>query len=253
MEVFLILLILTWQMNFLSGLAAVGFSLFILPIQTQISQQFIIMRRETARSTDKRVRHMSEIINGIASVKSYGWEVPFSEMIIGIRSLELQNILIAQRYKAINYCLYFCSPHVAAFATFMVFIKTGGHLTLPLVFTTLAYLQILRLIIGRFFTRAVETFSECITSSQRIESFLDLSDKPPISLITSSVTLNSNLEEKPIYNGPDGNSQPLLEIKNGCFHYGAAKSNPVLKNINFSAQSGEIIIIVGPGKKLCCL
>jgi ABC-type multidrug transport system fused ATPase/permease subunit len=229
------------QLNFLSGLAAVGLSFLILPVQTQIAKRFAIMRRETASKTDSRVRHMSEIINGITSVKGYGWEQPFSQLILDIRNSELKNVLSAQRLRAINYCLYFCSPHIASFATFMVFFAMGGTLTLSKVFTTLSYLQILRLDIGRFFTRGIETTSEAFTSSHRIESFLDLfksndtQENKHVDNANSEINSQENVK----------NDGLLFEISNSNFSYGS--NAPILKNIDIKGNCGELIMVVGPG------
>lgn len=211
------------------------------------------MRGDTAAQTDKRVRHMSEIIDGISSVKGYGWEQPFISMILGIRDNELSNVLRAQRLRAINYALYFCSPHVTAFAIFLVYYRLGGELTLPLVFSTLAFIQILRLVIGRFFTRAIETTSESYASALRIEHYLNLFEN-----LNSTQTLNLyQSHEEPLQKDgitsthicvdmKDTSSDLLLEVKNGHFTH-SPTSPAVLHNINFSLHRGEILMVVGAG------
>lgn len=208
------------------------------------------MRRDTAQQTDKRVRHMGEIIESVLSVKAYGWEMPFISLVLDIREKEMDNVLRAQRLRAINSMLYFCSPHVAAFAIFMVYFSMGGTLTLPLVFTTLSFLQILRLAIGRFFTRGIETYSEAVTSSYRIESFLNLADQQnesttlpePSSPPLSSIGLPSPIAAGPILT----TSTPILRVKDGCFSHARA-ATPVLTNLNFSVDAGEILMVVGSG------
>jgi len=36
---------------------------------------------KVAGKTDKRIRVMNEIINGIRVIKMYAWEIPFSKMV----------------------------------------------------------------------------------------------------------------------------------------------------------------------------
>ena len=189
-----------------------------------------------------------------SSVKGYGWEQPFISMILKIRDKELSNVLRAQRLRAINYALYFCSPHITAFAIFLVYFQLGGTLTLPLVFSTLSFIQILRLDIGRFFTRAIETYSESYTSALRIEHYLDLFEN----LNSTTSQLNQSNNGSPENNDErtpsshhcievkDNSSDILLEVKNGHFTH-SITSPAVLQNINFTLHRGEILMVVGAG------
>lgn len=198
------------------------------------------MRRETAMQTDLRVRHMSEMIDGISSVKAYGWEQPFISLILTIRNHELFNILHAQRLRAINYCLYFCSPHITLFAIFLVYFNLGGKLTLPLVFSTMSFVQILRLNIGRFFTRAIETSSEAYASALRIEKYLNLFEN-------LKDTKNPSLLPRRLPPVPPKTSNLLLEVKNGSFTH-SLSAPPVLQRLNFDLHRGELLMVIGPGE-----
>jgi ABC-type multidrug transport system fused ATPase/permease subunit len=242
---------LSFQLNVLSALAGISLTFATLPLQIYIARLFSSMRRDTAIQTDKRVRHMSEVIDGISSVKGYGWEQPFISMILTIRNHELFNVLRAQRLRAINYCLYFCSPHITLFAIFIVYFHLGGKLTLPLVFSTMSFVQILRLDIGRFFTRAIETSSEAYASAHRIEHYLNtfenssshgshlLSLCPPQGDMTP---LSSTVRVE------DTDSKLLLEVKNGTFAH-SQTSAPVLQKINFTLHRGELLIVIGSGER----
>jgi ABC-type multidrug transport system fused ATPase/permease subunit len=136
------------------------------------------MRARTAYQTDQRVRHISEIIDGIATVKSYAWEIPFFRLLSELRAKEVSCINKSFQVRAVNLGLYYCSPPVAAFATFSVFWATGGTLTLPIVFSTLSLLLNLRTSIGRQWTRSIETGSEAVASAYRVERFLSLPEEP---------------------------------------------------------------------------
>ena len=53
-----------------------------------MSKYFASYRGKTATATDARVRSIAEIIDGIASVKAYGWEEPFFSSIKSLRLKE---------------------------------------------------------------------------------------------------------------------------------------------------------------------
>ncbi|CAE7714510.1 ABCC4, partial [Symbiodinium microadriaticum] len=179
---------------------------------------------------------------------------------------EMQTIGKALDLKAINYALYFCSPHVASFATFIVYINTGGTLTLPIIYTTLSLLQILRLVIGRMWTRAIETFSECTASCQRIENFLNtaarvaeevrtrkmgyISEKSsggmdglPVTVTElSSQSCGTTSLEPEIAN----QRRTVLQLPEPCSFYYPKASTPTLSGIKFSVSLGEVVMVVGP-------
>ena len=46
-----------------------------------VGKQFAKLRVETAGKTDKRIRLMSEIVNGMKVIKMYCWEKPFSKLV----------------------------------------------------------------------------------------------------------------------------------------------------------------------------
>ena len=46
-----------------------------------VGKQFGRLRVETAGKTDRRIRLMSEIVNGMKVIKMYCWEKPFSKLV----------------------------------------------------------------------------------------------------------------------------------------------------------------------------
>ena len=50
-------------------------------ISAWVGKQFGRLRVETASKTDRRIRLMNEIVNGIKVIKMYCWEKPFSLLV----------------------------------------------------------------------------------------------------------------------------------------------------------------------------
>ena len=65
------------------------------PLQTWVGKQFGRLRVRTAGKTDRRIRLMNEIVNGLKVIKMYTWEEPFARLVHKARKVqnpELWNI-----------------------------------------------------------------------------------------------------------------------------------------------------------------
>jgi ABC-type multidrug transport system fused ATPase/permease subunit len=239
-----VLVVLAVFLNVESAFAGVGVSLLFLPIQTYLGGVYARIRSRTAEATDKRVRFISEVIEGISSVKCFGWEIPFISNIGRIRKTELNNIVKSQYVKAVNMALYCFGPAVANFATFAVYWRTGGELTIPLVFFGISMLQSLRETFGRAFSRAIESTSETISACHRIEQFLDLFDEADRMTSGSAAAARSTVS--PQFGAFDTNSvAPLVSVDKRTFSYSATGEGFCLKDISLSVSKGELVMVVG--------
>ena len=132
-ELSAILIILIFQLNVASAFAGIGMTILFIPIQVYLAKLFAKRRTNTAHQTDLRVRYTSELIDGIATVKSYAWENPFFTLLSELRRLETACIKQSQTLRSVNQGLFYCIPWVAAFSTFSVFWASGNvpYLTVP--------------------------------------------------------------------------------------------------------------------------
>jgi ATP-binding cassette subfamily C (CFTR/MRP) protein 4 len=260
-----ILLALIYLLNAPAALAGVGATLLCLPPITILAKKFAELRNSTAQCTDRRVRHISEVIDGIATVKSYVWETPFFRLITKLRAQEVAFIAQSQVLRALNQGLNFSIPAISSFVTFTVFWSSGGRLTIPLVFAALSLLQVLRHSVGRLWTRSIEVTSEAVTSCHRLGAFLDLVEKdlsaasPPVDdhLIAIAVDHASeaivpaaghnNHDEEEGKEGGGGEEEALLDMLNCSFRYSLDSDCAVaLSRITLSVKRGELLIVVGP-------
>ena len=128
LEMIAILIILIFELNLAAAFAGIGMTILFIPIQVYLAKQFARRRTDTAHQTDLRVRYTSELIDGIATVKSYSWENPFFSLLSDIRKIEMQCIQQSQTLRSVNQGLFYCIPWVAAFSTFTVYWATGMYL-----------------------------------------------------------------------------------------------------------------------------
>lgn len=63
------------------------FLLFI--VQIMVGRKSGEVRRKSIQETDKRIRHMNEILSSIKMLKLYAWETAFADAIAAIRDVEV--------------------------------------------------------------------------------------------------------------------------------------------------------------------
>ena len=239
-----ILIELVFVLDVPSAFTGVGTAIIMLPVMMYFAKLFAKYRGQTAASTDSRVRYISEVIEGIASVKSYAWETAFFQMIRKLRAQETKYIGRSQVIRAINQGFMFSMAAVVAFATFGVFWGNGGELTVPLVFATIALLQVLRFQIGRMWIRAIETGAEAIASCHRIETFLELEGR---TAHQSEPPQAKKQVDRAVVAGVHPHGDALLSVKPSSYCYGTSVNSPaVLNEVSFSVNKGELLLVVGP-------
>jgi ABC-type transport system involved in cytochrome bd biosynthesis fused ATPase/permease subunit len=64
LEALAVMVYLIYQLNVASAVAAVGLTALLIPVQLHLAKLFAKIRSKTAAETDKRVRHVSEVIDG---------------------------------------------------------------------------------------------------------------------------------------------------------------------------------------------
>ena len=177
-----VLYLLTQVLDFPSALCGLSLVLIFLPLQVWMGGKFAKLRTKTAARTDARIRHIAESIEGIATVKSYGWETPFFTLIRKLRAAEVETISASQKLKSIVKALDYCIvPTCNLFMQYVYWLR-GGVLTVPVAFSCLLFLQVLRSTIFVHWAQSVEQGSEAIASCYRLEAFLSLSGTTPQSV-----------------------------------------------------------------------
>ena len=99
LELTAVLIILIYELNIPAAFSGVGVSIFFIPVQLYLARFFAKRRGFTAVKTDARVRYISEIIDGIATVKSYAWENPWFEVLSELRAAETHSIHLSNQYR----------------------------------------------------------------------------------------------------------------------------------------------------------
>ncbi|GIL76011.1 hypothetical protein Vretifemale_5752, partial [Volvox reticuliferus] len=178
LELAMVLLMVSLELDFLSALAGVAASLAMIPLQSGLVRYIGGLRRNTAQCTDERVRLAGEVVEGALAMKMLGWEDPFAEALRSIRSRETSFSRRMQRIRGINFALQFCITPIVSFVTFAVYRARNGSLNVASVFYSLSLLHLPKLYMVNFFVLAVQTLTELRVSLQRIDKFLATPEPP---------------------------------------------------------------------------
>uniref|UniRef100_A0A069DYD4 ABC-type xenobiotic transporter n=1 Tax=Panstrongylus megistus TaxID=65343 RepID=A0A069DYD4_9HEMI len=221
-------LYLLYQQVQLSFLTGVAFTILLIPVNKYIATQIGKLSTQMMIHKDERIMLMSEILRGIRAIKFYVWEDLFISKIMGIRKKELKYLGGRKYLDAV--CVYFwaTTPVLISIFTFITYAYTGNKLTAPVVFTSIALLNMLIAPLNAF-PWVLNGLTEAWVSIKRIEKLLQL---PDLVLHDYYDQLNN-----------EGN-KGILSIRDGYFHWG--ETNFSLDSININISKGQFVGIIGP-------
>lgn len=211
--------------NYIGVSAIIGFLFTVVSVPAQgllITKQ-IRLRVRTLIITDKRVKLMNEILQGIKAVKFYAWEKPFSKMVMEHRQEEVKKLRANIWISSALVTLLFIFPSIIALITF-VFYSAVFKLNLDpaKVFTGIALLSQMRIPIMML----PMVFSSAINARlgvKRIERLLDLEDTDSDSIEKPRAQKKSSSDDDEIQKGTSSSSTQtapgFISIKNGEFEW----------------------------------
>ena len=93
--------------NFQEG-AAIGFLVFILMVVVQVllSKCSLKWKRKEGAYSDKRIDVLGDSVNGIRTIKTYGWESPFEKLVKKFRNLQLKMIFNSHVINSIGHGIF---------------------------------------------------------------------------------------------------------------------------------------------------
>ncbi|CAD2219120.1 ABC transporter transmembrane region/ABC transporter, putative [Angomonas deanei] len=206
--VFIVSLIMLWQLvGWCTILAIVAF-LCALPINAFLMNKQVSARRSIMKASDARIKATNEFFSGIRITKFMTWEPKFIAGIEQKRQIELDYLKTIQTCRIYISFLNTATPLIMIAAVFVVYHYTSGEeLTPSVVFPTIALLGIIRqpfTTIPWVFTMMVQflismtricTFLECENACDTIGDIEELYRKSSKSVtICKAAVLFENLD-----------------------------------------------------------
>ncbi|KAG8710747.1 hypothetical protein FRC09_020949 [Ceratobasidium sp. 395] len=128
-----------------SALVGLGVLIFGIPVQAILVRRMIQARRATVLLTDKRVRLLQEILQGIRLLVLFGWQNHYGSKVLGFRRSELVRIRKNALYRATIISLVTFIPILAATLSFITYALTGHELNAAIIFSSLQLFNIIRM------------------------------------------------------------------------------------------------------------
>lgn len=125
----------------------VGLALIIvtIPLNGMVFGWLGSVRRQKVLETDKRVKMMNEVLNGIRIIKFYAWEAAFSQRIEALRWVELKLIRKIAYIIAIAFSLVLMAvPTFMPVLIFYTYVKLGNQLDAAKAFTAIALFNLMQ-------------------------------------------------------------------------------------------------------------
>lgn len=139
----------------LSAIFGVIFMFLFIPLEAYFGRKTSELRMRTALITDKRIRLMNEIIQGIQVIKMYACEKPFGKMIAQTRISELRVIKYASYIRGALLSFNVFTTRVSIFVSLVAYALLNNYVSSEKAFIITAYYNILRNTMTVFFPRAV--------------------------------------------------------------------------------------------------
>ncbi|KAG8724645.1 hypothetical protein FRC09_016190 [Ceratobasidium sp. 395] len=186
-------------------------------------------------ATDKRMKLIGSMLSNLIPIKMSAYEIPFMRKVKEIRDGEMHGATRFFTMVVINVALSnaassFCSVAVlAAYALMVRFDPSIGKFDTATIFTISATVQLLGMpLVGQ----ALPSLFTGWASFRRIETFLNLTERPEISV------------EDAFLHHP-GQCNYDFKVAQASFAW-EQNGTPVLKDIDFALEVGKLYMCVGP-------
>ncbi|KAF9942225.1 hypothetical protein BGZ67_002558 [Mortierella alpina] len=169
---FILCLYLLYQLLGWSFMAGVITILAFVPVQAWRASVYEGLEEDRLKTTDERVRLVSEVLSNIKIVKLYGWESAFKKSILTVRNAELSILKKIGTVESIMSLVFASSSVIVSLVTFTVYVTIGrGVLTPKVVFVSITLFDMLHGPVARLAEVTTDTIS-LVVATKRIQRFL---------------------------------------------------------------------------------
>ncbi|XP_041444470.1 cystic fibrosis transmembrane conductance regulator isoform X2 [Xenopus laevis] len=250
----LLLMGLLWDLLQASAFCGLGFLIILALFQAWLGRMMMKYRDKRAGKINERLVITSEIIENIQSVKAYCWENAMEKIIETIRETELKLTRKAAYVRYFNSSAFFFSGFFVVFLSIVPHLLLDG-ISLRKIFTTISFSIVLRMAVTRQFPWAVQTWYDSLGVINKIQDFLQKEEYKSLeyNLTTTEVAMENvsaswdegigEFFEKAkleVNGGNISNEDPSPFFSNFSLHVA-----PVLRNINFKIEKGQLLAIAG--------
>lgn len=187
---------------------------------------------------DKRMKCLTEVLNGIRVLKLYAWEESFQEKINTLRQDELRVLFKRALLTACAMFIFGFAPFVISIISFATYVMLGNQLDARKAFVSLALFNILRISIA-LLPMAVGILVQSRVSLNRIANYMAAGE----------------LKSEAVTRAAKDTALDSITIDDGKFSWSNDSKTATLGSIQLSVGAGKLVALVGPvasGKSSLC-
>ncbi|XP_026726078.1 multidrug resistance-associated protein 4-like [Trichoplusia ni] len=246
-----------------------GVVLFILPLQAALTKLTAVIRRSTAVRTDKRIKLMNEVINGIQVIKMYAWEKPFQRVVKVARAYEMNALKKSMFVRSMFIGFMLFTEKSIMFFTILTLALTDTMISATIIYPIQQFFSIIQMNVTLILPVAIASFTEMLVSCERIQSFLILDERSDMQITPKIVGANTNLVNSKKRNSEPGDVLPKkyvpadlsvskadetvqsdypIEINrvSASWTNSDKPEEMTLKNISMRVRKGKLCAVIGP-------
>ncbi|XP_040290618.1 canalicular multispecific organic anion transporter 1-like isoform X2 [Bufo bufo] len=210
-----------------SVLAGLGVMILLIPINAVLATKSRTFQMKNMKNKDKRLKIMSEILNGIKILKLYAWEPSFEKQVQEIREKELKDMLRFAYLFSVSVFVFNCAPFLVSVASFAVYvvIDPSNVLNAEKAFTSISLFNVLSFPLSML-PMLISNMVQANVSCARLEKYLGGED----------------LDNSAISNDPTVDA--AIQFSNATFTWEPGTS-PAVKNVNLDIKEGHLVAVVG--------
>ncbi|XP_054270008.1 probable multidrug resistance-associated protein lethal(2)03659 [Macrosteles quadrilineatus] len=234
-----------WEQIGLASVFGVAAMLTFIPIQVWLGKKTSSIRLRTAARTDKRVRLMNEIINGIQVIKMFTWEDPFTKLISDARRAELKEISKSSYIRGILSSFTIFHIRIAIFVSLLAYVFSGSYINATKVYIVTSYYNVLQHTMTIFMPKAITQGAEALVSIKRLQDFLNSAETEAPTLSREDkeaiVVEQDEISEVAVERKP----QFAVSIMDGVAKWTTSQLENSLVNVNLNVRSGQLVAVIG--------
>jgi ABC-type multidrug transport system fused ATPase/permease subunit len=238
-----------------SSFVGMGVIVAVLLLNGKVASYAKAFNKRSLQSTDRRLKMMTQIIEGIKAIKLSAWETPFVDSLMEMRKGELDALKNFRLMYQSSTQMGRGTPVLAAASTFLYIALAGKPFEAADIFSALSVFLGLRMALIMV-PLSMTLSAACMTSVTRAETFLLLLDCQAVEDTAAAAGGKKNTpsqSDAAIAVWTDatlewGQQQQEASGSGSSGDSGAAKTTPhfALHDISLSVPAGGITAIAGP-------
>ena len=104
-----------------AGLAGIAMMIALVPVQKYVMVRTMLLRKQSQQTADRRVKQVTEVLQGIRAVKISSWETAVATEVRKLRAAELASLKLIRLLRAASTVLFTCAPLLVAMSTIAAF------------------------------------------------------------------------------------------------------------------------------------